>query len=84
MDGDQKKSLKIAISEFYKLNIDKGKEYTIKNFKNGGIPKPTALIRRIKIKQKEIDQDVVIKMFDKLKQKVHNANQNGLSSLLKI
>ena len=43
-----------------------------------------ALIRRIKIKQKEIDQDVVIKMFDKLKQKVHNANQNGLSSLLKI
>ena len=41
MDGDQKKSLKIAISEFYKLNIDKGKEYTIKNFKNGGIPKPT-------------------------------------------
>ena len=43
-----------------------------------------ALIRRIKVKQKEIDQDVVIKMFDKLKQKVHNANQNGLSSLLKI
>ena len=43
-----------------------------------------ALIRRIKIKQKEIDQDVVIKMFDKLKEKVHNANQNGLSSLLKI
>ena len=35
MDGDQKKSLKIAISEFYKLNIDKGKEYTIKDFKNG-------------------------------------------------
>ena len=35
MDGDQKKSLKIAISEFYKLNIDKGKEHTIKNFKDG-------------------------------------------------
>ena len=41
-----------------------------------------ALIRRIKIKQKEIDQDVVIKMFEKLKQKVHNANENGLNSLL--
>ena len=43
-----------------------------------------ALIRRIKIKQKEIDQDIVIKMFDKLKQKVHDANQNGLSSLVKM
>ena len=43
-----------------------------------------ALIRRIKIKQKEIDQDVVIKMFENLKEKVHRANQNGLDSLLKI
>ena len=40
-----------------------------------------ALIRRIKIKQKEINQDIVIKMFEKLKQKVHNANENGLNSL---
>ena len=43
-----------------------------------------ALIRRIKIKQKEIDQDVVIKMFENLKTKVHKANENGLTSLLKI
>ena len=48
-----------------------------------------ALIRRIKIKQKEIDQDIVIKMFEiaqfeKLKGKVHAANENGLNSLLKI
>ena len=42
-----------------------------------------ALIRRIKMKQKEINQDIVIKMFEKLKQKVHNANQNGLTSLVK-
>ncbi len=40
--------------------------------------------QKIKIKQKEIDQDIVIKMFDKLKQKVHDANQNGLSSLVKM
>ena len=39
------------------------------------------LIRRIKIKQKEINKDIVIKMFEKLKQKVHNANENGLNSL---
>ena len=43
-----------------------------------------ALIRRIKIKQKEIDQDIVIKMFEKLKGKVHAANENALNSLLKI
>ena len=43
-----------------------------------------ALFRKIKIKQKEIDQDVVIKMFENLKTKVHKANENGLTSLLKI
>ena len=43
-----------------------------------------SLIRRIKIKQKEIDQDIVIKMFDNLKGKVHTANETGLNSLLKI
>ena len=52
MDGDSKKSLKTAIIEFYKLNSSKGKEYTFKNFKNGGVHK-----------QKEINQDIVIKML---------------------
>ncbi len=42
------------------------------------------LIRRIKLKQKEIDQDIVIKMFNHLKGQVHDANQNGLQSLLKF
>ena len=37
MDGDGKKSLKSAIIEFYKLNSSKGKEYTVKHFKNGGV-----------------------------------------------
>ena len=39
-----------------------------------------ALIRRIKIKQKEIDQHIVIKMFKKLKGNVHAANENALNS----
>jgi hypothetical protein len=39
------------------------------------------LIRHIKMKQKEIDQDIVIKMFDHLKGRVHVANQNWLQSL---
>ena len=30
------------------------------------------------MKQKEIDQDIVIKMFDHLKGRVHAGNQNGL------
>ena len=43
-----------------------------------------ALIRRIKIKQKEMDQDIVIEMFENLKTKVHMAKENELTSLLKI
>ena len=35
-------------------------------------------------KEKQIDQDIVIKMFDHLKGRVHMANQNGLRSLQKI
>ena len=49
MDGDHKKSLKIAISEFYKLNIDKGRGYTINHFKNEGIPRRTMLNWLVKI-----------------------------------
>ena len=41
------------------------------------------LIWRIKMKQKQIDQDIVIKMFDHLKG-LHVANQNELQSLLKF
>ena len=33
MDGDGKNPLKTAIIEFYKLNLKKGKEYTVKHFK---------------------------------------------------
>ena len=66
MDGDQKKSLKIAISEFYKLNFEKGKEYTILKYFKMEVYQE-ALIRRIKIKQKEIDQDIVIKIFENFK-----------------
>ena len=40
--------------------------------------------RAPKEKQKEIDQDIVIKMFDHLKGRVHMANQNGIQGLLKI
>ena len=42
------------------------------------------LIRHIKMKEKEINQDIVIKMFDNLKGRIHVADQNGLQSLMKF
>ena len=42
------------------------------------------MIRRIKQKQKEIDHDVVIRMFENLKGRIHIAKENGLSSLIKF
>ena len=41
MNGDGKKLLKIAIIEFFKLNSSKGKAYTFKHFKKGGVDKTT-------------------------------------------
>ena len=72
MDCDGKKTLKTLITNFCKLHMNKGKEYTFKNFK-------ATIYRWIK----KIDQNVVIKMFEKLKVKVHAANENGLNSLFK-
>ena len=78
MDGDGKKPLKTVITNFYKLHMNKGKEYTFKNFKKFSVHKAT-----IYRWMKKIDQNVVIKMFEKLKVKVHAANENGLNSLFK-
>ena len=41
MAGDNKKSLKTAVFEFYQLNNEKGKVYTWKHFKKGGVHKTT-------------------------------------------
>ena len=41
IDGDSKKSLEIAVTEFYKLILKKCKEYLFKNFKNGGCHRAT-------------------------------------------
>ena len=59
--------------------MNKGKEYTLKHFKKFDFHKATNYRW-----MKKIDQDIVIKMFEKLKGKVHAANENGLNSLLKI
>ena len=41
MNGDGKKTLKIVITNFYKLHKAKGKEYTFKQFKKFGVHKTT-------------------------------------------
>ena len=44
------------------------------------------MIWRIKQKQKEIDHDIVIRMFENLKGRIHLAKESGdgLSSLIKF
>ena len=44
------------------------------------------MIHRIKQKQKEIDHDIVIRMFENLKGRIHLAKESGdgLSSLIKF
>ena len=38
----------------------------------------------VQTKQKEIDQTIVIRMFENLKGKVHKTNVRGLNSLIKF
>ena len=76
MASKKVQSLKNSILEFYKLHHDKGINYTYNEWKNCELSKRT--IYRL------INHDIVIKMFENLKAKVHVANQNGLSSLLKF
>ena len=78
MFGNGKKPLKIVFTNFNNLHMNKGKEHS-NNSRTRDL-----LIRHIEMKQKEINQDIVIKMFDNLKGRVHVANENGLQSLMKF
>ena len=75
MEVSKTSDLKNSIIEFYKLHHNKGKN-------NWSADNRDQMIRRIKSKIKEIDQNMVAGMFDNLKAKIHLANTNGLSSLL--
>ena len=81
----KKSVLKSSIVEFYKLNHHKGLFFTYNHWKKCSLSKATIyrLMERFD-KDGHIDQDVIIKMFDELKAKVHIANQDGLFSLLKF
>ena len=73
----EKNKLRVAIEVFYNENREKPKSYAWKQFKN-----VESLIQKIKKCATEIDQDIIIKMFDNLKNRIHLANENGLESLL--
>ena len=78
MDGDGKKPLKTVITYFYKLHLNKGKEYTFKNFKKFGIHKATIYTWMNKIEEKDRGTR------NSLCHPCQAANENGLNSLLKI
>ena len=66
------------IIEFYKLHSKKGHGYTYNQWKR------YELSERTIYRQKEIDHDTIIRMFDNLKGRIHIAKENGLSSLIKF
>ena len=92
------RDLRISIVTFYNLNRSKGKNYTLKHFSSQIRAKIVSqsqiyqwqaknreqLIRKIKKCVKEIEPSVRVNLFKNLKSKVHQANQNGLSSLNKF
>ena len=67
--------IKESIIEFYKLHSKKDHGYTYNQWKC-----------KKKQKQKEIDHDIVIRMFENLKGRIHIAKESGdgLSSLIKF
>ena len=76
----EKNKLRVAIEVFYNENffgILKQKVYN----NNWSANSRESLIRKIKKCATEIDQDIIIKMFDNLKNRIHLANENGLESL---
>ena len=69
-----------SVADFYKLHHDKGKAFTVKNFKESNFNK---MIRKIKKCVAEMDENIYTKMFVNLRNKINKANENGLDSLLK-
>ena len=86
MDCDGKKLLKTVIPTFISFIWTKAKNIHSKTSRNLVSTSLQSIDgwKRLKKMGKEIDQDIVIKMFDNLKGKVHTANETGLNSLLKI
>ena len=74
MSSTERSALRLSIKTFYDLHHEKGKFYTFLHFNDYGL--------RIKACVKKIDVYIIVRMFENLKPKVHEANRNGLSSLI--
>ena len=75
-----KLKLQKSIIEFYKLHSKKGHGYTYNQWKRCDFSERTIY------RQKEIDHDIIIRMFENLKGRIHLAKESGdgLSSLIKF
>ena len=83
MEGLSQQELWTSIKVEYKMHIDKGKSYIIQHFWpficNKMITERT--IYCIQECIREFDFDIIINMFNSLKDKIHQANEQGLTSL---
>ena len=86
MAAVEKAKIRASLELFYGQNTSKNKKNEILKQHvyagNWSAKSREGLIRRIKKCIEEIDMDMVVNMFDKLKPKIHKANENGLDSLL--
>ena len=73
-----KKELRITIANFYKLHHPKGKFFTYSNFKQ---PIKDKIITKKTHKKNQKIRNIT-NMFRNLKNKIHQANEFGLTSLL--
>jgi hypothetical protein len=80
--------IKESIIEFYKLHSKKGQGYTYNQWKHCGLSRAT-IFRLLEKFDKEGNierNDIVIRMFENLKGRIHLAKESGdgLSSLIKF
>ena len=76
-------TLKNSSFEFYKHHYEKGINYTHNELKNCELSKRTIYLLMAKF-DKERNIDPEIRMIENLETKIHIANQNVLSRLLKF
>ena len=80
MNSEEKKRNRCSIKTFYAMNHEKGKVFTFNKFKKCGFSR--SQIFRIKKCLSQMDMSIVTGMFDRLKDKIHKAKEEGLGSLI--
>ena len=90
MEGVSRSEIRSYVKTCFKLHRNKGKDFIIRHLRPGIRQKwihnweaasRDHLIRRIRKCVREFDMDIIINMFNSLKDKIHQANESGLTSL---